>query len=409
MSASTPRQSSGQVELADIFRAHGGEYLERFPVSFSQQEVMRSIVDCKTAACGGHLYRCTHCKREIPRYNSCQNRHCPKCQGRAAARWAAARGDDLLPTHYFHTVFTIPHSFNPLILRNKKLVFNLFFRAVRRTLLQVGAKNLGAKLGFFMVLHSWGQKLDLHPHIHCVICAGGPALDGSHWVQFRENFFLPNQVLSDVFRGKFIQYLKRAYRKGQLEVAGSTAYLRAPDKFSELLDSAVKSRWVVHTKDSFAAPELVVKYLARYTHRVAIANQRIRSLDDGSVTFSYKDYAQDGKRKRLKLSALEFIRRFLLHTLPKNFTRIRHAGFLAARNKKLELPRAEMLMKYDCRVPEKNTAQDTNLSPPDTQCSCPFCKIGTLVPIAEIKPRKKSLPFPIAPPKPPPLSAASSP
>ena len=275
-----------------------------------------------------------------PSFNSCRNRHCPKCQAGARERWIAARRRELLPTRYLHVVFTLPHRLAPLVLQNKKILYDLLFRTSAETLLEVARdpKHLGAEIGFFSVLHTWSQKLNIHPHVHCVVPAGGLSLDHTHWVRSRENYFLPKPVLRKVFRGKFVDALKQAFQNGQLNFHADLKFLAQPKTFAAWLRPLYRQAWVVHLKRPFGGPEHVLKYLGRYTHRVAISNHRLVSFTDGQVTFRWRDSADHNKQKLLTLPVDEFLRRFLLHLLPEGFVRIRNFGFLANRKRATLLP-----------------------------------------------------------------------
>ena len=327
-----------RLEVADVFREHGAQLLSRtrHAATFEQLKVIRDILLCGTAALGGHLYQCGDCKREIPSYNSCRNRHCPRCQGSKAAQWVLDRAKDLLPVPYFHTVFTLPNDFNPIVLRNRRVMYEVLFQAVKDTILTVGKNNFNCELGFFSVLHTWGQLLQLHPHIHCVIPGVGLLPDGGVHL-FKDNYFLPDKVLSEVFRGKFICFLKRAYAAGKLELKGELEFLKDETEFEQFLNCTVRSSWVVKSKPPFAGPQGVLKYLARYTHRVAISNRRLVALKGGKVSLSYRDYKDESKTKVTSLDAVEFLRRFLLHILPKAFVRVRYFGFLANGRRKKSL------------------------------------------------------------------------
>ena len=318
----------GRQEVARFFAARYGTSL-----SLDQRRVLLDLANCRTAALGGHLEVCDECGFQRPAYNSCRNRHCPKCQARSRAVWLEARAQDLLPVPYFHVVFTLPEEIGPLALQNKRLIYDLLFQAAARSLLEVAAdpRHLGARIGFLAVLHTWGQNLHHHPHLHCVVPGGGLALDSSTWIPCRQDFFLPVRVLSRVFRGKFLSALRDAYRDGQLGFYGRLAHLRDPEAFRCWLHEPASKEWVVYAKPPCGGPEQVLKYLARYTHRVAIANSRILSIDAGQVRFRYKDYADGNRYKTMTLDAVEFIRRFLLHVLPPGFMRIRHYGLLANR------------------------------------------------------------------------------
>ena len=311
-------------------------------LSWKHVKVLLAIARCRTAALGGHLDECTRCgHRATISYNSCRNRHCPKCQTSARERWIAARQRELLPTRYVHVVFTLPRQLAALALQNKKLIYDLLFRASAETLLEVARdpRHLGAELGFFSVLHTWNQKLQLHPHIHCVIPAGGLSLDHTHWIKSRQtSFFLPVKVLSRVFRGKFVAALKGAFRDGQLHFHGNLTLLAQPKIFAAWLRTLFRNDWVVYSKPPFGGPEYVLQYLGRYTHRVAISNHRLISLADGKVTFRWRDSAHHNVQKAMTLTLDEFLRRFLLHVLPKGFVRIRNFGFLANRRRAKLLP-----------------------------------------------------------------------
>ena len=324
------------VEVADILRAQGQGFLDRYRASFDfqQRKAFRAIQNCRTAALGGHLHACPQCGFQAISYNSCRNRHCPKCQAQARQRWLAAREQELLPTSYFHVVFTVPHELNLLALDNPRQFYHLLFTATAATLLEIAAdpKHLGAEIGILSILHTWGQNLLAHPHIHCVIPAGGISHDHSRWVHPRyPGFFLPVKVLSRVFRGKFIAGLKRLYRRKQLRCAGPSAALANEKQFRELLRRLHRHDWGVYAKPAFGGPRQVLRYLGRYTHRVAISNHRLLSFEGERVTFRWKDYAHASQTRPMTLTATEFLRRFFLHVLPKGFVRIRHFGFLGNR------------------------------------------------------------------------------
>jgi hypothetical protein len=329
------------VEVADILRAQGSRFLDRYESSFDYQQLkaFRAIQKCRTAALGGHLDSCPQCGRQAISYNSCRNRHCPKCQTQARERWIAKREQELLATSYFHVVFTVPHGLNVLALNNPREFYELLFRASAAAALKLAAdqRHLGAEIGMISILHTWGQNLLLHPHVHCVIPAGGLSADHHHWVHPRYPFFLPVKALSRVFRGKFVAGLKRLYRRRKLNCSGAAAWLAAPKHFANLLRNVHRQDWVVYAKPAFGGPAKVLRYLGRYTHRVAISNHRIVSFDGEHVTFRYKDYAHGGKHRVMTLAAVEFLRRFFLHILPKGFVRIRHFGFLANRWRKARL------------------------------------------------------------------------
>jgi hypothetical protein len=373
-----------RLEVAEVFRQHAEEYLAKYGASPQQRRVLRDVQNCRTAVLGGHVEQCDHCGHQRIAYNSCRNRHCPKCQGPARARWMQARQAELLPVPYFHVVFTLPETLGPLALQNPQVVYDVLFRAAGETLLEVAAnpKRLGARIGFLAVLHTWGQNLLHHPHLHCVVPAGGLSADGAAWVPGREDYFLPVKVLSRVFRGKFLAFLKQAIGRGQLAYHGSLAPLADPDEMERLLDRAVRTHWVVYAKRPFGGPEQVLKYLARYTHRVAISNRRLLRLEGGQVTFSWKDYAHGNQQSTMTLAAVEFIRRFLLHVLPSSFVKIRYYGFMANRCRREKLARCRELLGHGPPAtaegqPEQivPTAEVTDETP---KVRCPVCQKGTM-------------------------------
>lgn len=325
------------LEVADIFRAYGGRFVEhsRARLSWPQHKVMRAIERCRTAALGRHRDRCLDCGEDLGfSFNSCRNRHCPKCQTTARNRWVAARTRELVPSNYFHIVFTVPHQLSQLMLQNKRLLYNLLFRCAAATLMEVAAnpKWLGAEIGFLSILHTWGQTLTHHPHLHCVVPAGGFAPGRDAWVGPNSaRFFAPKGVLSEVFRGKFYDGLHSLFRRKQLAFHGSLAWLAEPRAFAHFLRSIHRHAWIIDVRKPFGGPEHVLHYLARYTHRVAISNHRLIRMEDGKVTFRWKDYAHGGKKRKMALAAEEFIRRFLLHLLPRGLVRIRYYGWMANR------------------------------------------------------------------------------
>jgi Putative transposase/Transposase zinc-binding domain len=331
------------LEVADIVRTHGEEFRQAHAscLSTAQKRVLRAIETCRTAALGGHLERCDQCGHERNAYNSCANRHCPKCQSLARAKWLEKRQAELLPTNYFHAIFTLPQALAALALQNKKQMYDLLFRATAETLQSIAAdpKRLGVHIGFFCILHSWGQTLIHHPHLHCVVPGGGIALDGRHWVACRPRFLLPVRVLSRRFRKLYLRYLEQAYAAGKLRFHGELQQLSEPQVFARYLAPLRKSKWVVYCKPPFGGPERVLDYLGRYTHRVAISNNRLKELQDGRVTFTYKDYKDGHRQKLMTLSADEFLRRFLLHVLPDGFQRIRHYGLFSNRYRAENLAR----------------------------------------------------------------------
>jgi hypothetical protein len=334
------------LEVAEVFRRYGAAYRETHALVGGQRRVMRAIERCRTAALGGHLEQCHACGHQRPAYNSCSNRHCPKCQALARARWLEARRAELLPTEYFHVVFTVPGAIAAIAAQNKAVVYNILFRTTAETLRTIAAdpQHLGAELGFIAVLHTWGQTLGHHPHVHCVVPGGGLAPDGQRWIACRPGFFLPVRVLSRLFRRLFLDQLQAAFEAGRLHVAGALESLRDPAAFAQALALLRKTEWVVYAKPPFGGPEQVLDYLGRYTHRVAIANHRLLAIEEGQVRFRWKDYRDHDRQKTMTLEAAEFIRRFLLHVLPDGFHRIRHYGWLGTRVRVRKLARCRHLL-----------------------------------------------------------------
>lgn len=334
-------------EVADIVQQQGKRFVDRHRkwLSYQQLNVLRAIGRCRTSALGGHLDACPRCGHQAISYNSCRNRHCPKCQAQARQHWLTAREQELLDVSYFHVVLTLPHQLNPLVRQNAALLYNLLFAASAKTLLEVAAdpKHLGAEIGFFSILHTWGQNLTLHPHVHCVIPFGGLSADHQNWVRPRYPFFLPVKVLSRVFRGKFVAGLKRAYRRKFLQLKGELQPLAYPKHFAAFLRTLFREDWVVYAKPSFGGAESVLRYLGRYTHRVAISNHRLLNVDGDAVTFRWKDYAHGNRQRKMTLTAMEFLRRFVQHVLPLGFVRIRYFGFLANRLRAHLLPLCRQL------------------------------------------------------------------
>src|SRR6202046_1698082 len=361
------------LEVADLVRAAGPAFIARSRtwITWKHVKVLLAIVRCRTAVLGGHLDECTRCGHRAISYNSCRNRHCPKCQAGARERWLEKRRQELLPTPYVHVVFTLPRPLAPLALQNKKLVYDLLFRTSAQTLLEVAhdQKHLGAEIGFFSVLHTWSQKLELHPHVHCVVPAGGLSADRKRWIKPRYAFFLPVKVLSRVFRGKFVAALKRAFQDGQLSFHGDLRLLAQPKTFAAWLRPLFRKDWVVYSKPPFGGPDYVLRYLGRYTHRVAISNHRLVSFADGQVTFRWRDSAHNNEQKLMTLALDEFLRRFLLHLLPKGFVRIRHFGFLANRRRSALLPLCfAALGTVPVPMEPETTAQES-----DPLWRCPKC------------------------------------
>jgi Putative transposase/Transposase zinc-binding domain len=361
-------------EVADIIRQYGNRFVakNRSWLTWLHLRVLHAIEFCRTATLGGHLDRCRQCGHEAISFNSCRSRHCPKCQTNARDKWLTARSKELLPVRYVHVVFTLPHELSWLILHNKKVIYDLLFRTTAATLLEIAAdpRHLGAEIGFLSVLHTWGQTLQHHPHIHCVIPSGGLSLDHQRWVHPRYPFFLPVVVLRRVFRGKFVDGLKDAFHQGKLVFPGSLRPLAAEKAFAAFLRPLFRKEWVVYSKRPFGGPEYVLHYLARYTHRVAISNHRLLSLADGNVTFRWKDYAHGSKQRKMTIPAEEFLRRFMLHVLPRRFVRIRFSGFLANRRRRQLLPLCQQLLEAAPQQPSETPGSSETKPAPTWLCPC---------------------------------------
>jgi len=391
------------LEVADVFREGEAHFLAEYGHTLfrEQRQVLRAVIRCRTAQLGGHLQKCDDCGHQRIQYNSCRNRHCPKCQAMARAAWLEKRESELLPVPYFHVVFTLPHELGPLALQNKRVIYGLLFRVAAQTLLEVGAdpKHLGAKIGCLMVLHTWGQNLMHHPHVHAIVTGGGLSADSSRWIHGKQSkrrkpFFAPGKVLSRVFRGKFIDSLKQAFRSGKLGFFGRLKSLGDEAVFEQLLDKSVRHDWVVYAKRPFSSPACVLKYLARYTHRVAISNRRLVGLQNGRVSFRYKDYSDDQQSKVLSLSGSEFIRRFLMHTLPSGFVRIRYYGFLANRYRNERLEQCRRLLGVTSEatpVIEETQTPLENSDPPSSPKTCPACGGESLAIIDVVPPTEPLL------------------
>lgn len=398
-------------EVADVLRLHGEAYRRAHPLPLLHLKIVRALSACRTPALGGHVRRCGDCSFERHAYNSCRNRHCPKCQSLAKAKWLEARAAELLPVGYFHVVFTLPHELNPLILCNKAAVLGILFDAVAQTLRQFGRdprNGLGGKLGFLTVLHTWDQKLMDHFHLHCLIPAGALSPDGLRWIAARKDFLFPVKALAQVFRGKFVTLLKKAFTDGRLIFPGRTAILGTPAGFSDLIGLLYRKHWVVYCKPPFGGPKKVLDYLGRYTHRVAISNHRIRAVKDGNVTFSYRDRRDGDTVKVMTVPAEEFIRRFLLHALPASFMRIRHFGFLANRCKSRDLQRCRQLLGLPAELPETRPSTSEDLLRELTGqnlAQCPVCKTGVMTLVAQL-PRLPMTIWPHFPFSAPPLDSS---
>jgi hypothetical protein len=390
------------LEVADIVRAAGAAFIERNRqwIRWKHVKVLLAIARCRTAALGGHVDECTHCGHRAISYNSCRDRHCPKCQIAAREQWIAARRRELLPTRYLHVVFTLPHRLAPLVLQNKKVLYDLLFRTSAETLLEVARdpQHLGAEIGFFSVLHTWSQQLRLHPHVHCVVPAGGLSPDHTRWIRSPDHYFLPKKVLRKIFRGKFVAALQQAFQQGQLRFQGDLKLLAQPKTFAAWLRPLYRQAWVVYLKPPFGGPQYVLQYLGRYTHRVAISNHRLVSFIDGQVTFRWRDSAHHNEVKLLTLAVDEFLRRFLLHILPRGFVRIRNFGFLANCKRATLLPLGFQLLGSAQPPQVQPHASSTEDSPPlwrCPKCGGPMKVIETLT-ATEIQLRS-----------PPPLTAAA--
>lgn len=359
-------------EVADVIRRAGSRFIERYrdSLTWAQLKVLRAIERCRTAALGGHRDQCVRCGYQAISYNSCRNRHCPKCQTNAREKWLRAREQELLPVGYFHLVFSVPHALVPLIWQNQRVLFTLLFEASAATLLEVASdpKRLGAEAGFLSILHTWGQTLQRHPHIHCVVPGGGLSPDHQHWIRAPNHFFLPVRVLSRVFRGKFVAGLQHAFRQKKLVFFGDCQSLAQDKPFAAFLRTLFREDWVVYAKRPFGGPQHVLQYLARYTHRVAISNHRIADINDTHVAFRWKDYAHHSKRRTMSLTHEEFLRRFLQHVLPKGFPRIRYFGFLANRRRAESLPQCRGLLVPVPRDPPTDSVPDPDL------WHCPSCQ-----------------------------------
>jgi hypothetical protein len=371
--------SRPSLEVADIFHRHGGAWRAAHTghLSLGQMKVMAAIENCRTAALGGHVEACEDCGHSRVAYNSCRNRHCPKCQGAAAREWLAARQADLLPVGYFHVVFTLPAEVADFAWHNKAVVYDLLFRAASEALLTIAAdpKHLGARIGITAVLHTWGSVMTHHPHVHMIVPGGGISLDGERWVHCRPGFFLPVRVLSKLFRRLFLSRLADAHAAGHLQFFGNLTHLTEPPAFNASLALLKRKNWFVYAKPPFAGPEAVLAYLSRYTHRVAISNSRLIALDETGVTFRYKDYRRNDRERyrTMTLDPGEFIRRFLLHVLPKGFHRIRHYGLLASADRAANIARArELLAAPQPKAKCSRTGADA-AAPSDWRPPCPCC------------------------------------
>ena len=375
---------SGGLEVADIFRQHGPAYRESHRLPRNHLRVIRAIEVCRTAALGGHRDQCDHCGHVEISYNSCRNRHCPKCQTLRKEKWIEARSEDLLPIEYFHVVFSIPSELNHLALLNQRVLYDLLFRSASETLTQLAQdqKHLGATVGVIGILHTWGQNLMDHPHLHCIVTGGGLSSDGT-WIPCRRGFFLPIRVISALFRGKFLDLLKDYFKKDDLVFPDSLSHLKDPGDFETFRKNLYHKNWVVYCKPPFDGPKGVLQYLGRYTHRIAISNNRILSVRDGNVSFLWRDYADHNRPKTMTLKAGEFIRRFLLHVLPARYVRIRHFGLLANRKRKDNIAACRKMLDSGKPVTKENARIETWQEQLLRICgidvtTCPVCQKGRM-------------------------------
>ena len=379
-----------RIELADIVRAHGAAYQRAHPLCRAQRRALRAIAACRTAALGGHRAVCAACGAERITYNSCRNRHCPKCQRLATERWLAARRSEVLPIPYFHVVFTLPHALNPLAQSHPHLIYRLLFQAAASTLLRFGRdpRHLGGQLGITAVLHTWGQALTQHLHVHCVVTGGALAPDGSRWIAARPGFLFPVRALAQVFRGRYLARLQQAFDRGELHLTGGLAPLGEPAAFATWLADLRQHAWVVYCKPPFAGPDHVLAYLGRYTHRVALSNDRLLALRQGRVRFRWRDYADGDRVKVMDLAVDEFLRRFLLHVVPDGFVRIRHFGLLANRRRAAALAQCRTLLAQPpppVVPPESARVLMLRVTGVDID-RCPRCPLGLLRRLAVLPP-----------------------
>jgi hypothetical protein len=376
------------VEVADILREHIVDYQQTYSLCTEHYKIVYDMLNCRTAYLGGHIQRCDHCGAERILYNSCRNRHCPKCQNIPRERWLEARRAELLPVIYFHNVFTLPHELNSLILSNKMVMINILFKSVSETLLAFGRNpqnGLGGKLGFIAILHTWDQLLNAHFHLHCLIPGGAVSEDCSQWIACKNDYLFNHEALSLVFRGKFIDHLNSAFKEGKLHFTGKCVSYKTPQGFKQLIDSLYSKNWVVHLKEPIKHSEYVLQYLGRYTHRVAISNHRLVCLEKGQVTFTYKNRKTEQIQKTT-IDAVEFIRRFLLHTLPNGFVKIRHYGFLANRGRRKNLAKIRQLhaLPQMEKIAEKSVEEMMHFLTGNDITLCPCCGKGKMQVIGKI-------------------------
>lgn len=386
-----------KVEMADVIQAYGTEYKRTHRLPQRHARTLRDIASCRTAVLGGHVDQCDTCGYERISYNSCRNRHCPKCGSLAKEKWLRARKEELLPVPYFHIVFTLPDDLNRLALINQRVIYTILFQATAQTLLHLGRdkKHLGAEVGLIAVLHTWGQNLMNHPHVHCIVPGGGLSQDKTRWIESRKNFFIPVHVLSRVFRGKFLEQLKKAYHAKRLKCVGKVASLESRENFQKLLDRLYSKEWIVYAKQPFGGPEQVLAYLGRYTHRVAISNHRLVGISNGKVSFQWRDYRDHNREKIMTLDAHEFLRRFLLHVLPEGMCKIRYYGFLCNRKRQDLLEKCRTLLDAPMPdvEPESVTWQEELLKLTGIDVLvCPSCHTGKMLNERMLQPKQHAPP-----------------
>ena len=392
-------RTSGGLEVAEIFRQHGPAYRESHRLSHQEFRVMRAIEVCRTAALGGHRDQCDHCGHVEISYNSCRNRHCPKCQTLRKEKWIEARREDLLPIEYFHVVFTLPSELHPLVSMNRKAIYDLLFRSVSETLTKLAndPKHLGAEIGSISILHTWGQNLMDHPHLHCIVTGGGLSPDKNRWVSSRKGFFIPVRVLSALFKGKFLDLLKNHFKKDDLVFPNHLRHLKDPADFETFRKNLYRKKWVVYCKPPFDGPKGALQYLGRYTHRIAISNNRILNIRNDDVSFLWRDYADQNRQKIMTLKAEEFIRRFLLHVLPSRFVRIRHFGLLANRKRKDTIALCRKILGGGKTLIQPNARKETWQEQLFRICGidvtlCPVCQKGRMYRVASLLPYRCNSP-----------------
>ena len=406
--------SRHRLEVADVFRNYGSEFMQEWGGSLSvdQRRAFDAIVNCRTKALGGHVEQCNDCGHERHAYNSCRNRHCPKCQALARAKWMDSRAAELLPIPYFHIVLTVPDEIGSLALQNQRAVFDILFKAGVGTLQELAAdpKHMGAEIGVLSILHSWGQRMGYHVHLHCVVTGGGISPDGTQWIPCKRTkdgqpYFIHERVISRKFRGKFIHLLKKAEQAGKLEFHGRMQALSRFDAFENHLHSAVRHDWVVNVKPPFGGPKQVLRYLARYTNRVAISNDRLIAVRDGRVFFSWKDYTNNAERKTTSFTTSEFIRRFLQHVVPSGFRKIRHSGFMANRNRDAKLKLARELLRVRNDDEEEGDRSERTSADEDSEQRedrCPACRKGVMIRVGRIPAEWELIPRRVRPSSRPP-------